>query len=301
MIRLLVTAFAGLLGLAFGSFLNLCATRWPEEENICKPRSHCRTCNRTLSWWENIPLLSWIALRGRCRTCHATIGWRYPIVELSVCLLWAFRTWTIFDIAPELNAGIISAIGWTALADCLAAMIFLWILVALAVLDTENLWLPDRLTLPGIALGFLLAITRATLAVYVLGNSTFSFWVHTVPADVVLYWFFGAVLGGTLLLVIRWIHLMIRGQEGLGFGDVKLMALLGGWLGIKLALLSFVLAIFIALAIAILWSSKPPVKDKNVKWHLRKLPFGTFLCIGGIISAFWGQAIINLYLKISGL
>jgi len=84
MIRVLGTVFAALLGLAFGSFLNVCLSRWPQDESVAAPRSHCRSCGRTLPWWENVPLLSWLALRGRCRSCKAWIGWRYPLVELAV-------------------------------------------------------------------------------------------------------------------------------------------------------------------------------------------------------------------------
>jgi prepilin signal peptidase PulO-like enzyme (type II secretory pathway) len=83
MIQMLGTTFAALLGLAFGSFLNVCLSRWPNDECIVSPRSHCRSCYHVLSWWENVPLLSWLALRGRCRKCRAWIGWRYPLVELG--------------------------------------------------------------------------------------------------------------------------------------------------------------------------------------------------------------------------
>jgi len=91
MIRILGTIFAGLLGLAFGSFLNVCLSRWPEGESVVKPRSHCRHCSHTLAWWENVPLASWLVLRGRCRGCGAWIGWRYPLVEAAVGGLWAWQ------------------------------------------------------------------------------------------------------------------------------------------------------------------------------------------------------------------
>lgn len=93
MMRILGTILAALLGLAFGSFLNVCLSRWPEGESVVKPRSHCRNCERTLAWSENIPLLSWLALRGRCRTCGAKISWRYPLVESVVGALWAVIVW----------------------------------------------------------------------------------------------------------------------------------------------------------------------------------------------------------------
>src|ERR1035437_11155242 len=99
MIRVLGTVFAALLGLAFGSFLNVCLSRWPEGESVVKPRSHCRTCARTLAWWENVPLLSWLSLRGRCRGCGTWIGMRYPVVEAAVGALWAIQAWRLL---PEL-------------------------------------------------------------------------------------------------------------------------------------------------------------------------------------------------------
>src|ERR1039458_1820554 len=97
MIRILGTIFAGLLGLAFGSFLNVCLSRWPAGESIVTPRSHCRQCGRTLAWWENVPLVSWLALRGRCRGCRAWIGWRYQLVELALGSVWAYSAWHFFE------------------------------------------------------------------------------------------------------------------------------------------------------------------------------------------------------------
>src|ERR1035441_9281736 len=116
MIRILGTIFAGLLGLAFGSFLNVCLSRWPQGESIVKPRSHCRQCDHTLAWWENLPLVSWLALRGRCRSCHAWIGWRYPLVELAVGVLWATVAWSILNLillpdAPTVDIALADATG----------------------------------------------------------------------------------------------------------------------------------------------------------------------------------------------
>ena len=217
MIPIFVTVFAGILGLAFGSFLNVCATRWPEEESIFKGRSHCRTCGRTLAWWENIPLLSWLALRGHCRTCKAWIGWRYPLTELAVGALWAFSTWHTFLEAPDLSTGTLTYGAAFVLANGIARLIFLWILVALAVMDAENLWLPDRLTFSGIALGFALACTRGGIFASMRYGGGFDEWRHYVSLSI-FYWFIGAVASGAGVLVIRWIYIMIRGQEGIGMG-----------------------------------------------------------------------------------
>ena len=118
MIRIWGTTFAGFLGLAFGSFLNVCLSRWPAGESVAHPRSHCRSCGRTLAWWENLPLISWLVLGGRCRSCKARIGWRYLVVELAVGVLWATVAWRFSTLAsdPELPgvsllASLISAIG----------------------------------------------------------------------------------------------------------------------------------------------------------------------------------------------
>ncbi len=153
MIRTLGTVLAGLLGLAFGSFLNVCLSRWPEGESVVKPRSHCRSCARTLAWWENVPLLSWIVLRRRCRGCHEKISWRYPLVELAVGAAWALDVWSLLG-AP--NGSLAHPFHFPERPFIeLGALFFLWLLVALAVLDAEHLWLPDKLTVSGIVLGII--------------------------------------------------------------------------------------------------------------------------------------------------
>jgi leader peptidase (prepilin peptidase)/N-methyltransferase len=300
MIRVLGTVLAGLVGLALGSFLNTCASRWPEDEKVTTPRSHCRSCGRPLTWWENVPLASWLALHGRCRTCRAWIGWRYPLAELAVGVLWAYCTWQVFSSAPELSSGILSYNAATALANGIAQLIFLWLLVALAVLDAENFWLPDRLTLPGIALGFVLTVSRATLDTFMHPGSSFEVWRHEVERTVILYWFIGAVIAGGVLLVIRWFYEVIQGREGIGFGDVKLMVMLGGWIGMKGALLSFAIAAVLGALVAVF---SPPTRSQRAaggKWGLRKLPFGTFLSVGGIVGGLWGGPLVAAYLRWSG-
>jgi leader peptidase (prepilin peptidase) / N-methyltransferase len=298
MIFSLVILFAGLLGLAVGSFLNTCASRWPEDEKVIAPRSHCRSCERTLSWWENVPVLSWLALRGHCRTCKAAISWRYPIVELAVGVLWAYCAWQTLSAAPELASGVLSYVASIALITGIAKVIFISLLVVLAVLDAENFWLPDRLTVPGIFLGFLLAATRATLITFMQYGGGIQVWKHVMGDTVVLFWFLGAVLPAGGLLIIRWLYQMLRGQEGLGLGDVKLLAMLGGWIGIKGGILSFVIALLIGLIISLLLYVVPPPRDKKAKWSLMKLPFGTFLCVGGIIAGLWGEPVLAAYAKL---
>jgi leader peptidase (prepilin peptidase)/N-methyltransferase len=289
MMRILGTIFAGLLGLAFGSFLNVCLSRWPGGESIVQPRSHCRQCSRTLTWWENIPLFSWLALRGRCRTCRTRIGWRYPMVELAVGALWAFQAWSCLNSMFLPNSPAVDVV----LADAIGKMIFYWLLIALAVLDAENLWLPNAITLPGIALGFLL-----TLLLSPLEDSWWS--VENTAASAARDDLLAIILAAALILLIRWLYWLVRRREGIGLGDAKLMALLAAWLGLPGALLAFGLGIVLGAVAALVLLAIPSARTDSKSWALTKLPLGTFLCIGGIVSSLWGQPILTAYLRWSG-
>jgi leader peptidase (prepilin peptidase)/N-methyltransferase len=289
MIRILGTVFAGLLGLAFGSFLNVCLSRWPQGESIVRPRSHCRQCDHTLAWWENIPLLSWLALRGRCRNCRAWIGWRYPVVELVVGLLWALQTWRFFGSMSLPDAPAIDVV----IADAIGKMIFFWVLAALAGLDVENLWLHDWITFPGIALGLTLTAILAPLEdSWWLDAAT---WKLAAVDDLL-----AIVLAAGLILLIRWIYWLIRRREGIGLGDAKLMALLAAWLGLPGALLAFGLGIVLGAAVALILLAVPKGQGSTRAWALTKLPLGTFLCVGGIVSGLWGRPMIAAYLRWCG-
>jgi leader peptidase (prepilin peptidase)/N-methyltransferase len=281
MIRILGTIFAGLLGLAFGSFLNVCLSRWPEGESVVSPGSHCRNCDHVLSWWENIPLLSWLTLRGRCRNCHTSISWRYPIVELAVGALWAAFAWRSYEAFFPLEFA--------------AGMMFLaWVLVGLAALDAEYLWLPNAITLPGMALGFGWWFLRAEQVGWVLH-------VSRAPWEAAGKRLLEIAAAAALILVIRWLYQLIRHQEGIGLGDAKLMALLAAWLGLPGALLALGLGAILGAIAALLLLAVPAARRESETWAATKLPLGTFLCIGGIVSALWGQPIVNAYLRLTGL
>jgi leader peptidase (prepilin peptidase) / N-methyltransferase len=298
-LRTLATVFAALAGLAFGSFLNVCLTRWPEGESVVKPRSHCRACERTLAWWENIPLVSWLALRGRCRTCGAWIGIRYPLVELAVAVAWGvIASRPFMDISTDYTIPL-----WSfQIATRILQMIFVWLLVALAVLDAEHLWLPDLLTIPGIVLGIAFAMIEEKFG--------WHFDTGDHPAQALLNRLVGAALAALLILLIRWTYKLLRKREGIGLGDAKLMAMLGAWLGLPGALLSFFIGVVLGAAVALIVLALPSTRAKETRaeegnsdapsWSLRKLPLGTFLCIGGIVSALWGQPILAAYLRWAG-
>jgi leader peptidase (prepilin peptidase)/N-methyltransferase len=309
MIRILGTIFAGLLGLAFGSFLNVCLSRWPEGESVVKPRSHCRHCGHTLAWWENVPLVSWLALRGRCCGCKAWIGWRYPLVELAVGALWAISVWQTLRGSQDLRGFLQPDLTAANVSNFLifggGKMVLCWLLVALAVLDLENLWLPDWLTLPGAALGLLFHLVN-------IGQQ----WILASPAPVLFHnglmdvqhriyiysikLFIGIFAAAGLILLIRWVYWLIRRREGIGLGDTKLMILLAVWLGLRGTLLAFCLGVILGALVAASLLVVPSARRGPESWALSKLPLGTFLCIGGILSTLWGQPIIAAYLRWAG-
>lgn len=302
MIRILGTVFAGLVGLAFGSFLNVCLSRWPVGQSIVRPRSHCGACGRTLAWWENVPLVSWIALSGRCRACGAAISWRYPLVELAVGALWACIVWQcVGDVTrpwPALPPG--SGISLSPLfpvqyfGAIFGKMLLVWLLIALAVLDAEHLWLPNWLTFPGIALGLMVAVLELPIHWRSLlrGGGFLLAMISRIES---------ILAAAGLILLIRWIYWLVRRREGIGLGDAKLMAMLGAWLGLPGALVSLVIGVALGAVASLFVLAVPSARRRSERWAMTKLPLGTFLCIGGIISALWGQPIIAAYLRYSGL
>jgi leader peptidase (prepilin peptidase)/N-methyltransferase len=295
LIRILGTIFAGLLGLAFGSFLNVCLSRWPAGESIVKPGSHCRNCDHTLAWWENIPLLSWLVLRGRCSNCQTPISWRYPLVELAVGALWAYSAWsTLGEPPPWLNHPLHYPEG--PFIE-LGQVFLLWLLVALAALDAEQLWLPNKLTIPGILLG----IIQTMLVNRLFHRMFYDFGSPTPPfAPGLLRRLAETVAAAALILLIRWLYKLIRHREGIGLGDAKLMALLAAWLGLPGALLSFFLGAILGSLAALTLLAIPIARRDSDSWANSKLPLGTFLCIGGIVSSLWGQQILAAYFRWAG-
>jgi leader peptidase (prepilin peptidase)/N-methyltransferase len=280
MIRILATTFAGLLGLAFGSFLNVCVSRWPAGESVVAPRSHCRNCGRTLTWWENIPVLSWLALRGRCRTCGVRIGIRYALVEAAVGATWALLAWRAIPDSPD-------NIAVSALVRAAVFALLDFALIGLAALDAEHFWLPDVITLPGIVLGI-----GASALLGELGYTA------PRPFQAVLSSAEAAAAGVALILLIWGLYWLIRRKEGIGLGDAKLMAMLGAWLGFAGVILSFGIGVVLGAMVAITVLFRGSSGEGS--WAGSKLPLGTFLCVGGIVSSLWGQELVGAYLRWAG-
>jgi leader peptidase (prepilin peptidase)/N-methyltransferase len=247
-IELLMVA---IVGLCVGSFLNVCAYRLPLDESIVHPRSRCTSCGRTLSWFDNLPVLSWVALGGRCRTCKQAVSWMYPAVEIVTALIFVITYLTH---------------GLTLLS--LVRVVFACALIVLFVTDLQHKILPNVITVPGIVVGFVCS--------FFLPPG----WVSSL---------IGLFVGGGFLLALAEAYYRVRGQEGLGMGDVKLLAMIGAFLGWKLVLLTLVFASFTgSLAGGLLIASG----RGNMKYAL---PFGTFLAVGALFAATWGEPIADWY------
>lgn len=265
----------GFVGLAIGSFLNVLIYRLPKmmqaewvaqcaelrneplpdsrRYNLMVPRSACPHCHHRITAAENIPVLSWLMLRGKCSACHAKISPRYPVVELltgflSVAVIWKFgATW--------------QAVG---------GLVFVWALIALAFIDFDTCLLPDSLTLPLLWLGLLFNLA-----------STYT----TLPEAVI-----GAIAGYLILWSVYWLFKLATGKEGMGYGDFKLLAAIGAWLGWQLLpvtlLLSSVVGALVGIAMIVLIKH-----DRRVP-----IPFGPYLAGGGLVAMFFGDQLTRAYL-----
>jgi leader peptidase (prepilin peptidase) / N-methyltransferase len=255
-VTLAVIAFV--LGLFFGSFLNVCIARLPHHESIVRPRSHCPRCGRALAWYDNVPLASFALLRGRCRQCGVAISPRYPLVEFAVAVSW-FTCVLLFG--PTTQA--------------VLTAVLCWLLIGLFVTDIETYTLPDALTIPGVALGLAFAAADAPPDHRLAG------FAHAVIA--------ACVFAG-LFLAIRTLYWLWRRKEGMGLGDIKLIALIGSFLLFS----HTTVALFVAVLSASLFSVALVIRKKADAGQTR-IPFGAFLAAGGLISAFAGSRILDWY------
>jgi leader peptidase (prepilin peptidase)/N-methyltransferase len=257
-------SLALLFGLLIGSFLNVCIYRWPLDLSVVKPRSHCIACGKTIAWYDNIPLVSFALLRGRCRYCHVRISVRYPVVELSTGLLFFY--WVFTD-------------GLTPLAAKMC--IFTAMLVALVFCDLEERILPDEFTLGG-------TLVALVFAAFVRVGDPYApallFFTGVNPPDHVR-WVLESAIGAGLpaffLWVAGWLYEKFRHREGLGLGDVKLVAMVGAFLGMGNALATLIVG---SLSGSILGYAYIKLTRKDASTY--ELPFGTFLGLAALLFAF---------------
>jgi leader peptidase (prepilin peptidase)/N-methyltransferase len=254
----LLLVLATVLGLLVGSFLNVCIVRWPALESVVKPRSRCPQCGNLIAWYDNIPVVSWLFLRARCRHCRLPIPWRYPLIELGVGCIWLAAAWKY---GPELEA--------------LRAAVFGTILLGIAVTDAREYIIPDEFSIGGTAIGILFAFATLLIA--------------TVPDPHALPWLqsiIGAAAGFALLWVVAFLGSKAFGRDAMGGGDIKMMAMIGAFLGWQGVLLTLFLGavcgtlVFLPLKLA--------GRDKLV-------PFGIFLALGAAACWIAGPALVEWY------
>ncbi len=216
--RWFLTLIAGVLGLVLGSFLNVCIVRWGAEpkQSVVRPRSRCPRCGASLKAWDNIPVLSWLLLRGKCRSCGMPISPMYPLVELATGLIWACMAW---HVGPTLHA--------------VEGAVLFTILLGIALTDFRNYIIPDEFTLGGLAIGLLLALAEGMPA---LGTALL-----------------GAAVGFGTLWLVGWAGTALFKKEAMGGGDIKMMAMVGaftGWTGVLLTIfLGAVIAVLVFIPI----------------------------------------------------
>lgn len=284
MIEILTAIFVFLVGASFGSFLNVCIGRWPEGLSVVKPRSRCPKCGHQIKASENIPILSWLTLRGRCSGCGERISIQYPIVEFLAGLIWLMAyfhfglSFTAFRIA-----------------------VFALVMLGIAITDAKHFLIPDGFTV----FGLFFVLLTAFIALYLGEAEPFA-----RPWDAIL----GMCVGAGAISIVGWLGEVWLKRPAMGFGDVTLMAVVGAAVGPPRSLLTIfiaaVLAPIVLLGIVYPLSTRGLAGDKGQTelaleagggWRKRELPFGVFLAPAALIALLHGDAIIAWYLRISGL
>ena len=242
-----------LFGLVIGSFLNVCIYRLPRDLSIVWPASRCTTCGRELHWYENIPVVSWVALRARCASCGERISVMYPLVEVFTAILFV-------AVYARFGLGVLFAV----------RLLFACAMVVLFVTDLQHQILPNEITLPGIVVGFLASL-----------------FVEPGWRDSLI----GLLAGGGVLWLTAWGYEKLRHQEGLGFGDVKMLAMIGAFLGWKLMVLTLVWASFAGTLVAggLMLAGRADLQSK--------MPLGTFMALAAVPACLYGMPVVNWYLS----
>lgn len=294
-------AIGFVLGLIFGSFLNVCISRLPQGKSVVHPRSRCPNCEAGIRWYDNIPVVSWLLLRGRCRNCKQAIALHYPLVEFALGLWFMGQSAAIymlisFSKTHDLVSAVIAHIGIAILG---------FLLIGLMVMDWQTKLLPDAFTLGGIAIAFLLTCTRAIflapneddvllssnhIQISSPGSSAGKGNVFlTGPERLLGEWLLAVVCAFLVLLLIRWAYQALRHREGMGLGDVKLLAMIAAFLGFWPAILALFIGVLTACVYAIVLLARGKAGAAS------KLAFGSFLAVGGMVAAIYGEKLITAY------
>lgn len=267
-----VSAFV--LGAIFGSFLNVCVARWPKELSVVSPRSRCPQCGHQITWWENIPLVSWVLLRGKCHGCKRPISIEYPLVELVVALGW---------LAAYVQFG--------ASLTALRVAVFGTILLGIMLTDAAAYVIPDGFTAFGLVWALVMAIAAAVMR-------------ETSPFANLYDSAIGACVGAGVIAIAGWLGEMAFKKEAMGFGDVTLMAMVGAHLGIGRtfltvffgAALGAVIFLLVVFPIAYVRSRRA-----GIEFDAPLVPFGVFLAPAAMIALLWGGPLIEWYRGLTGI
>lgn len=263
-----------LFGLLFGSFANVVIWRIPRGESVVSPGSHCPRCEAPIAWYDNIPVVSWLVLRARCRSCSAPIAGRYPAVEMASGILFAV-------------AALRYGVSWAALS---AAVLF-WFLLVLSVIDLDTMRLPNPLVVTLGAVGLIAAVISQMSGVQLaplVGESGSSWLSDPVPGALL-----GALIGVAISGGLAGLYGLIRGRRGLGMGDVKLLAVLGLFLGPYVVMCLFLGSLLGMVAGLVAARGRSAAETK--------IPFGPWLAAGGVLTVLAGPALWHWYLGLAGL
>lgn len=259
------------LGLIVGSFLNVVIVRLPRSISVVRPGSSCPECSASLRWWQNIPLLSYLLLRGKCAECKAPISIRYPVVELLTAVLF-------YAASVRFGAGLAAASHGLSLESAflwVRVLPFLALLIAMTFIDLEHRIIPDQLSLGGLVLGLLTSFLD--------------------PNFTVMDSFSGALLGFSLFFALAWGYQKFRGQMGLGGGDIKLIAMLGSFVGTQGVLFTICFSSMFGSIVGLLWAFAAKKSGKDMMQFA--IPFGPFLVVGALVYYFLGDVLWFLFMS----
>lgn len=272
--------YAFIVGAAVGSFLNVCIARWPRDLSVVRPRSRCPYCGHQLAWFENIPIVSWLALRARCRCCDEPISVQYPLVELTVALAWMLA---VMEYGVSFTA--------------FRLAMFVTILLGIAITDLKHYLIPDGFTV----FGLFFFVATSVIAVFVGDGALFA-----GPYDALV----GASAGAGIVAIVGWLGEAALKKEAMGMGDVTLMAFAGAALGPKLAIITVFLGATLG-ALTFLLVVLPVARVRQSGYREQTelalggasfqpplVPFGVFLAPASLIALLWGDAILAWLLQV---
>jgi leader peptidase (prepilin peptidase)/N-methyltransferase len=248
--ELALVVLAGIYGAMLGSFLNVCVYRLPRDESVIRPRSRCPGCGAPIAWYDNLPVLSWLALRGKCRRCGTRISIQYPLVELAVGLVWALAVWR-----------------WSVTVAAVSAGVFVSLLIGILLTDARHMIIPDEFSLGGLGAGLALAALPGGMPLW------------TAVA--------GAALGYGLLWAVGLAGKWWAGRDAMGGGDLKMMAMVGAFLGWRGVLMTVFLG---SVAGTVVYLPALLRRERH-----KEVPFGVYLAAGAMASLLFGERLIRWY------